>query len=133
MKTESAISPPEILVVDDDPILRDLIADWLEAAGYAVRKATNCVCAVEELSRQAPALIVTDMYMPGPCAGAAIANLKQAYPAVAVIAISGHFNSGQGLSAEAALAAGADRAFAKPFKRAELLQAVADLVGAPVR
>jgi len=28
----------EILVIDDDAIMRDLMADWLEAAGYSVRK-----------------------------------------------------------------------------------------------
>ena len=50
-----------------------------------------------------------------------------------MIAVSGHFNSGQGLSAQAALDAGADRALAKPVKRAELLRAVAELVGKPVR
>jgi CheY-like chemotaxis protein len=47
--------------------------------------------------------------------------------------MSGHFKSGEGLSAEAAVAAGADRALAKPVKRADLLKAVAELIGAPVR
>jgi CheY-like chemotaxis protein len=123
----------DILVVDDDAILRDLVTDWLEAAGYSVRRAANCCSAVNELSRQSPALIVTDMFMPGPCGAEAIAQLKREHPDVALIAVSGHFNSGQGLSAEAALAAGADRALAKPMKRAEFLRAVAELVGAPVR
>jgi len=73
------------------------------------------------------------MFMPGPCGAEAIAWLKREHPGVAVIAVSGHFNSGQGLSAQAALDAGADRALAKPVKRAELLRAVAELVGKPVR
>jgi CheY-like chemotaxis protein len=88
---------------------------------------------VNELGAQRPALIVSDMFMPGPCGVEAIAQLKREHPDVALIAVSGHFNSGQGLSAEAALAAGADRALAKPMKRADLLRAVAELVGAPVR
>lgn len=123
----------DILVVDDDAILRDLVTDWLEAAGYSVRRAANCCAAVNELGAQRPALIVSDMFMPGPCGVEAIAQLKREHPDVALIAVSGHFNSGQGLSAEAALAAGADRALAKPMKRADLLRAVAELVGAPVR
>ena len=126
--------PVEILVIDDDEIMRDLVADWLEGAGYAVRKATSCRAWIGQfLGRQAPALIITDMFMPGPCGADAIGKLKKQHPGTALIALSGHFNSGQGLSAEAALAAGADRALAKPVKRAELLQAAAELVGASVR
>jgi CheY-like chemotaxis protein len=125
---------PEILVIDDDEIMRDLVADWLEAAGYAVRKATSCRAWIGQLlGRQAPALIITDMFMPGPCGVDAIGKLKKQHPGIALIAVSGHFNSGQGLSADEALAAGADRALAKPVKRAELIQTVAELVGAAVR
>jgi CheY-like chemotaxis protein len=124
----------EILVIDDDAILRDLVTDWLEAAGYRVRKATSCRAWVEQfLGRPSPALIITDMFMPGPCGVDAIAALKKKHPGVGLIAVSGHFNSGQGISADAALAAGADRALAKPVKRADLLQAVAGLLGAPGR
>src|SRR4051812_41585371 len=113
--------------------MRDLVADWLEAAGYAVRKATSCRAWIGQfLGQQPPALIVTDMFMPGPCGTEAIAKLKKQHPGTALIAVSGHFNSGEGLSAEAALAAGADRALAKPIKRADLMRVVAELVGAPV-
>jgi CheY-like chemotaxis protein len=123
----------EVLVIDDDAVMRDLVADWLEAGGYRVRKATSCRAWMEQLFRQSPALIVTDMYMPGPCGVDAIATLKRKHPGTALIAVSGHFNSGQGMSAEAALAAGADRALAKPMKRADFMQAVAELLGAPPR
>jgi CheY-like chemotaxis protein len=71
--------------------------------------------------------------MPGACGAAAIAQMRQAVPGVRVIAVSGHFNSGQGLSAQEALEAGAARALAKPVKRAELVRAVAELLGPPAR
>jgi CheY-like chemotaxis protein len=122
---------PRILVIDDDAIMRDLMTDWLEAAGYGVLKATNCHGGIEALKRAAPALIVCDMFMPGPCGVSAITQMKAAVPGVRLIAVSGHFKSGQGLSAEEALEAGAVRAFAKPVKRAELVQAVAELLGPP--
>jgi CheY-like chemotaxis protein len=131
--TDPAKRPGDILVIDDDAILRELVTDWLEAAGYRVRRAANCCAGVGELSRQAPALIISDMFMPGACGVEAITELKREHPDIALIAVSGHFNSGQGLSAEAAIAAGADRALAKPVKRADLLRAVAELVGAAVR
>lgn len=131
---DKVVQAGEILVIDDDAIMRDLISDWLEAAGYQVRKASSCRAWIGQLfGRAAPALIVTDMFMPGPCGADAIAELKKRHPGTALVAMSGHFNSGQGLSAEAALAAGADRALAKPVKRGELIRAVAELLGAPVR
>ena len=122
--------PGEILVIDDDPIMRDLIADWLEAAGYSVRKAPDCAAACTELER-APALVVSDMWMPGPCGAEAIRWMQEKHPRLQLIAISGHFGSGQGTSPQDAVGAGAARAFAKPVKRAELLAAVAELVGPP--
>ena len=131
-------SPPNaaagILVIDDDAIMRELVTDWLEAEGYPVRSATSCRAWIEQFfGQKSPALIVTDMFMPGPCGAEAIARLKKQHPDVRLIAVSGHFNSGQGMTAEAAVAAGADRALAKPVKRADLIEAVAALIGAPVR
>jgi CheY-like chemotaxis protein len=120
----------EILVIDDDAIMRDLVADWLEAAGYRVRKATSCRAWIEQFfgMKSSPALIVTDMFMPGTCGVEAIADLKKKHPQARLIAVSGHFNSGQGMSAQDAIAAGADRALGKPIRRAELLQAAAELL-----
>ncbi len=130
---ETAKTRVDVLVIDDDAIMRELMADWLEAAGYRVRKAEGCGAALAELRRQAPALVVTDMFMPGPCGAEAIARLKAERPGIVLIAVSGYFNSGHGLSAEAALSAGADRALPKPVKRRELIQAVTELVGPPAR
>jgi CheY-like chemotaxis protein len=120
-----------ILVIEDDSIMRDALADWLEAAGYAVRKAADGSAGLAAVSSAAPALVVTDIHMPGLGGAAVISELKQRHPAIPVIAISGLFNSGHGMDADAALALGAARALAKPFKRGELLRAVTDLLGSP--
>ena len=122
----------EILVIDDDPIMRELMVDWLEAAGYPVHKATDCNSACAALER-GPALVVSDMWMPGPCGAEAIRTLRARHPQLQLIAVSGHFGSGQGCSAQEALAAGAARAFPKPVKRAQLLAAVAELIGPPAK
>lgn len=118
----------DVLVIDDDPIMRDLLADWLEAAGYRVSKAADCRSAAGDLDR-APALVVSDMWMPGPCGAEAISWMRQKHPGLRVIAVSGHFGSGQGCTEQAAKRAGAAQALAKPVKRAELLTAVAELIG----
>ena len=122
--------PREILVIDDDRIMRDLMTDWLEAAGYAVHKATDCNAACAALDR-ALALVVSDMWRPGPCGAEAIRWMREKHPGLQLIAVSGHFGSGQGCSAQDALGAGAARALAKPVKRTELLAAVAELIGPP--
>ena len=111
--------------------MRELVADWLDAAGYRVGKAIDCQAGLEQACRVRPMLIVTDMCMPGASGATAIARLKQQHPGVRIIAISGYFNSAHGLSAEEALKAGAVRTFGKPVKRAEFIGAVAEILGPP--
>lgn len=129
-RRQKAANGQEILVIDDDALMRDLITDWLEGAGYRVLKATDCAAACTALER-APALVVSDMWMPGPCGAEAIRWMREKHPGLQLIAVSGHFGSGQGCTAEDAVGAGAARALAKPVKRAELLSAVAELIGSP--
>jgi len=131
MASPSAKAGGYVLVIDDDAILRDLVADWLQGAGYAVRKAPDCQAALKALEDGAPSLIVSDMFMPGACGAAAIAELKHYAPSAPLIAVSGYFKSGSGVSADQALAAGAARALAKPVRRAQLLIAVSELIGPP--
>ena len=121
----------DILIIEDDAIMREAVAEWLEAAGYSVRKAEDGSAGLAAVKFTLPALVVTDIYMPGTSGAIVIAELKQQYPEIPIIAISGLFNSGYGMNADAAIALGAARALAKPFKREELLGAVADLLGAP--
>jgi CheY-like chemotaxis protein len=132
MAEANANHAADILVVDDDEVLRDLVADWLEAEGYRVRKAPHCQAAVKALQEAPVSLIVCDMFMPGPCGAAAIALLRRAAPSTPVIALSGYFNAGVGMSAGEALGAGAARALAKPLRRAQLLTAVSALIGPPL-
>ena len=122
---------PEILVIEDDPVMREALADWLHTAGYGVRTAADGSAGLAAVRFAPPRLVVTDIHMPGTNGAAIISELKRYYTPVAVIAISGLFNSGHGLDADAALALGAARALAKPFKRADLLRAMAELLGRP--
>lgn len=118
-----------ILVIEDDPIMREVMAEWLEAAGYSIARAEDGSAGLAAVRSTAPALVVTDIHMPGTSGAAVIAELKQHHPGIPVIAVSGLFNSGRGMDADAAIALGAARALAKPFKRAEFLQTVRDLLG----
>jgi DNA-binding NtrC family response regulator len=54
-----------ILVVDDDPDIREVLADRLEALGYRVLTAANGVEGLEVFERQVPHLVLLDIEMPG--------------------------------------------------------------------
>ena len=123
----------DILIIEDDAIMREALAEWLEAAGYAVRKAADGGSGLAAVKFAAPALVVTDIHMPGTSGAMVILELKQQRPEIPVIAISCLFNSGHGMDADAAIALGAARALAKPFKRGELLRVVAALLGSPAK
>jgi CheY-like chemotaxis protein len=56
--------PPIILVVDDDPDIRDVLADGLEDAGYQVEHAGDGISALKQIARRAPDLILCDVRMP---------------------------------------------------------------------
>ncbi|MGO9991799.1 MAG: response regulator [Steroidobacteraceae bacterium] len=123
----------DILIIEDDAILRGALAEWLQAAGYGVRQAQDGSAGLAAADLAPPALVVTDIHLPGTSGAAVITELKQRHPGIPIIAISGLFNSGHGVDADAALALGAAQALAKPFKRADLLGAVADLLGSRTR
>jgi CheY-like chemotaxis protein len=55
---------PSILVVDDDPDIRESIADVLGDEGYNVRVAANGREALAELQARAPCMVVLDLMMP---------------------------------------------------------------------
>ena len=53
-----------ILVVDDDPAIRNVVADILEMSNYAVRMATNGLEALNEIRKFPPAVVLLDLMMP---------------------------------------------------------------------
>jgi CheY-like chemotaxis protein len=118
----------DILVIEDNTIFREAVAEWLRAAGYGVRTAADGNQALASVSVAPPALVVTDLHMPGMDGAAVIGELKQQHSEIPIIAISGLFESGFGMRADDVIALGAARTLAKPFQRRELLAIVAELL-----
>lgn len=121
-----------VLVIEDDPIMRELLAEWLLAAGYRVGVAAEGEAGLADARVHRPALVVTDINMPGIGGAAVISEVGRLHPAVPVIAISAHFRSNRWFTPEAAMALGAVRTLAKPFKRKDMIDAVMELIGPPV-
>lgn len=120
--------PQRILVVDDTPLNRELAADLLEAAGYAVLQAEDGTGLIERVKRDRPELILLDLKLPG-VDGFALARQLKADPAtraVPIVALTADLMpEKQGRALEAGCAA----YLRKPLDAGELLQAVTRLLG----
>ena len=57
-------APARILLVDDDPMITELVVDMLGIEGYDVDTANNGLEALQKLERQRYDLIITDLHMP---------------------------------------------------------------------
>jgi len=111
-----------ILVIDDSPLMRDLVRRMLEGAGHEVVLAEDGKAGLHVLETQAVQLVVTDIYMPGDDGITTVRRVRKGWPHLPVITMSGGSEAGD-MSA-AALALGARSALRKPFMSAELLDAV---------
>ena len=54
-----------ILIVDDEPRMRELVRRWLTPLGYAVAEAADAETALAMSSESAPAVVLLDLHMPG--------------------------------------------------------------------
>ena len=119
----------DILVVDDDVLLRGMVAEWLSQAGYSVREAAHGDAALALLRRAPARLLITDMQMPYLDGAEMLAVVSREFPAMAVIAMSGHFDAGMGFTSDTAIHQGARNVLTKPFGRDDLLRVVREAVG----
>jgi CheY-like chemotaxis protein len=119
----------DILVVDDDILLRGMVAEWLLSAGYSVREAEHGGAAIALLRHSPARLLITDMQMPHLDGAETLAAVRREFPDMPVIAMSGHFDARAGCTPEMALRRGARKVLAKPFSREDLLGVVREIVG----
>ncbi len=126
-------TPGRILAVDDDDQVLALLRAVLEREGYAVDTAGDGNQAVQIFDPAVHVLVITDIVMPEKEGIETIMELRAVKPDLPVIAISG----GGRIGADDYLAwvrrCGVRHTFTKPVARQDLLDAVAELVGVPVR
>ena len=111
-----------VLVVDDDPDLREVIASVLERAGYEAAQAADGAEALGRARERPPSLVVLDLEMPV-LDGRGFLAACRAEPALAAVPVV----LTSGLAAEAARLAvdfPAVRVLPKPFRMRDLLAAV---------
>jgi CheY-like chemotaxis protein len=113
-----------VLVVDDSAGLREIMSIGLRASGHDVAEAPDGRRALELQRAQAYEVIVTDLFMPEMDGIETIQSLRQEFPDVAIVAISGVPTKTGADFLEVAEKLGADRVLRKPFTIPELVAAV---------
>lgn len=117
-----------VLVVEDDAPVRSLVRRTLVKRGYRVLDAADPAEAMEilEESEGAVDLLLTDIVMPGMNGKELVRRVRQRFPGVGVLLMSGY-------DGEAVETGGADlpgRLLQKPFSPEELSRAIAEVLGA---
>jgi CheY-like chemotaxis protein len=102
--------PDSVLVVDDDPLVLEMLDAVLPCYGFAVHKAAGGQQALDlyRTHRGSIGVVLLDLKMPGLSGPQTLAALRGVDPDLGCVFMSGY-------SAEEALPAGADRVVQKPF------------------
>ncbi|NDV23472.1 response regulator [Desulfovibrio sp. JC022] len=120
---------PRILVVDDDPISRQVLKAMLEKEGHLVTEAEDGVKAVKGYDRNLIDLVITDIFMPEKEGVQTVRELMKENPDVKIIAVSGGSSSANYDSLDWIKMFGVKYTFTKPFDAKAILAAVDDLLG----
>lgn len=112
---------PSVLVVDDEPGVRELMARWLASGGYDVRTAANAEEALERVHDRAPAVALCDIRMPGHDGLWLAHQIRHDAPETAVIMATGLQDVG---AAVTSLRQGVIDYLKKPFGRDRLKDSV---------
>jgi CheY-like chemotaxis protein len=81
----------QILVVDDEPGVRDSVAMLLTSHGYGVVTAENGFDALLQLRRSLPDVILSDLNMPQMSGFELLSVVRRRFPEIAVVAMSGGY------------------------------------------
>jgi CheY-like chemotaxis protein len=118
-----------ILVIDDDPTIQMLLAQFLTAKGHKVLQAENGKIGMRLVEQHAPDLIITDILMPEMDGLEILMAIRKINAAVPIIAISGGSRQLQIDFLRQAKLLGARYVFEKPVPLDVLHKAVTDLIG----
>lgn len=117
-----------LLIIEDDRFVQNMLKQTFERAGYHVVTASNGRDGLQRYNEKPFHVVITDIIMPEMEGIETISALRKNDPDVKVIAISGGGRNNPDDYLFMAEKIGASRTFSKPVDRAELLDAVFELV-----
>lgn len=129
MSAADAITQPKILLVDDDDLLAESVAEYLRRHGYSVQRARDGREAMDLLARQRFALVISDIFMPEVDGIELLSMLRRCIPAPAILAMSGSGAVRVEGMLRMAQVLGASRTLSKPFQPTHLIRLVHELIG----
>ena len=112
-----------LLVIDDEPLNRELLASSLSAAGYEVEVAKDGFAALAQMHGALPDLIISDLKMPNMSGFEFLSIARRRFPQIPTIAVSGEFHP-----PIEPLGVIADAFLSKPFSLDELEAKIAELL-----
>ncbi len=115
-----------VLVVEDNPALRQVVVRQIERLGYNVLQADEATSALSELSRGHVDLLFTDLVIPGDLDGLALAKMAlERWPSLRIV-----LTTGLGESAGRGDVSGF-QVLGKPYRMEKLAHALRDALGEP--
>jgi two-component system, NtrC family, nitrogen regulation response regulator NtrX len=110
----------DILIVDDEPDIRELVAGILDDEGFTTRTARDSDSALTEIANRLPHLVFLDIWLQGSKLDGLelLEEIKRDHPDLPTVMISGHGNIE---TAVAAIKRGAYDFLEKPFKSDRLI------------
>jgi len=82
--------PISVLVIDDDPDVREFIVASLEEQGYRVRQAADGKAGLAEIARERPDVVILDFIMPGLSGSELASRILAKHPQQAILFVSGY-------------------------------------------
>lgn len=108
---------PAVMIVEDEPELAALVADYARAAGYEPQVFGDGAQALGAIRVQAPALVVLDLMLPG-LDGLSVCRAVRAFSEVPIVMVTARVEE---IDRLLGLEAGADDYLCKPFSPRELM------------
>ena len=88
-----------ILIIDDEPIIRKLLARMMELEGYEVFQAADRVSGLKLLTAKTPQLVLCDVFLPDGNGVEMVKAIKELQPETEVILLTAHGNIPDGVQA----------------------------------
>jgi two-component system, OmpR family, response regulator ResD len=126
---QASVSPPaprgHVLVVDDEPMVREVITRYLERDGYRVASVADGAAALRWLEAGRPDLVILDLMLPSVDGLSVLARLRETAAGLPVIVVTAR---GEEPDRVLGLELGADDYVVKPFSPRELVARVSSVL-----